>query len=429
MKTFRSLSLSALVVLCSLATLAQTKDPKIIIHNITGGTAPTRLSGCGIEGCTQVGVNFSFSVNHNGGRPLTFNNASGQDWISLTLTETGVPAEQVTCVQTVFLGCTVTGREDGSVQIVLSGVAGLNPRVGIPAGTNFSIGFGCVNHVCWPRGLNFQAQAGTAFRTIDFPGAISTFLYGINNAGDMVGAYIDDGERTHGFLLHNGTFTTIDYPDSTLSVAAGINNHGVIAGQYNDSEGIGHGFLFSGDEFTTKDFGEGYQTFPTAIDDLGDVVGFCTDSDFNFHGCVAFDGPFQILDYPDATASATLGVNFLGNQIVGGFGTQNGFSFEHGFLYQDGEFSQIDFTGGAPTSVFGISATTVAFGINDNQEIVGTYSSGGVTNGFSLVSGTFTTRNVPGALQTNPVNLNDSGQVVGWYVDSSEVTHGYVMSE
>jgi len=48
-------------------------------------------------------------------RPLMFNNASGQDWTSLTLTETGVPAEQVTCVQTVFLSCTVTGREDGSI--------------------------------------------------------------------------------------------------------------------------------------------------------------------------------------------------------------------------------------------------------------------------------------------------------------------------
>ena len=125
----------------------------------------------------------------------------------------------------------------------------------------------------------------------------------------------------------------------------------------------------------------------------------------------------------------TLGINFQGNQIVGGFGTQNGSSFEHGFLYQDGEFSQIDFADSAATVPFGISVTTVAFGINDSQEIVGTYSSGGVNNGFSLKSGTFTTRNVPGALQTNPVNLNDSGQVVGWYVDSSNVTHGYVMNE
>jgi uncharacterized membrane protein len=421
MKTIRSVTLAALVVLCSLMAFAQHKDPKIIIHGVGGGGAPTKLAICPRDGCTPVGLSFSFTVNHNGGRPLFFNNASGQNWISLTLTETGVPAEEVSCVQTLFLTCTVTAQEDGSVQIVLAGIRGLNPRNGIPADANFSIGFGCVNGSCWPRGLSFQAQAGTAFRTVDFPGAVSTFLYGINNAGQMVGAYIDDGEASHGFLLDNGVFTTIDFPDSRDTVAAGINNLGVITGQYNDSDGFGHGFVYSNNEFVTKDLGGGYQTFPTAIDDLGDLVGFCTDPEFNFHGCVAIDGPFSLLDYPDATASLALGIPFQGGSIVGGFGNVNGFSFEHGFLYNDG-FTPIDFPG---------DVHTVAFGINDNGRIVGTYSMppSGMNNGFSLFSGVFTTTNIPGALQTNPVNLNDLDQVVGWYVDANNRTHGFVMSE
>jgi hypothetical protein len=57
--------------------------------------------------------------------------------------------------------CTVTTQEDNSVQIVLSGLRGLNPRNGILAGANFSIGFGCVQGNCWPRGLSFTAHAGT----------------------------------------------------------------------------------------------------------------------------------------------------------------------------------------------------------------------------------------------------------------------------
>jgi hypothetical protein len=280
--------------------------------------------------------------------------------------------------------------------------------------------------------LNFTAQATTSFQQVDFPGAISTFLYGINNAGDLVGAYVsDDGndnESTHGFLLRNGVFTTIDYPESRLTVAAGINNHGVITGQYNDSDGFGHGFVYNGD-FTTKDIaGDGYQTFPTAIDDAGDLVGFCTDSEFNFHGCVAFDGPFNLFDYPDATASLALGVDFRGFKIAGAYGTSNGHSFEHGFLYEDG-FSTLDFPG---------ASTTLAFGINDhdNDLTVGTYTLGdskagniNLNNGFGYTSGNFTTRNIPGALQTNPVNLNDSNQVVGWYVDGNNRTHGFVISE
>jgi probable HAF family extracellular repeat protein len=417
-------SLSALVVLCSLATFAHGKDPKIIIRgNAGGGGAPTLLRQCPRDGCIQVGVNFSFTVDHNGAPFLSFNNASGQDWTTLTLTETGVPAEEVSCSQNLYLTCTVTGQPDGSTQIVLGGVKGLNPRNGILAGANFKIGFACVHQNCWPRGLNFTAHANTGFQTVDFPGAVSTFLYGINNAGQMVGAYVNEDESTHGFLLSNGVFTTIDFPGSTLSVAAGINNHGVITGQYNDSDGFGHGFVYSDGEFATRDLGEGYQTFPTAIDDAGDLVGFCTDSEFNFHGCVAFDGPFTLFDFPGATASLTLGIDFQGNKIAGGYGNINGYSFEHGFLYEDG-FTTIDFPG---------ASTTVAFGINDhdNDLTVGTYtvSDNNANNGFGLTSGNFSTRNVPGAQQTNPVNLNDSNQVVGWYVDANNMKHGYVMTE
>jgi hypothetical protein len=162
MKTIRTLSLVALVVLCSLATFAQRKDPKIIIRGVTGGGALAPFLQCPPEGCTPVGVDFTFSVHHNGGMPLFFNNASEQNWVSLTLTESGVLAQDVTCAQSLFLSCTVTAQEDGSVQIVLSGIRGDNLRNGILAGSNFSIGFGCVNGNCWPRGLNFTAHAGTS---------------------------------------------------------------------------------------------------------------------------------------------------------------------------------------------------------------------------------------------------------------------------
>ena len=160
MKTIRISTLVALVVLCSLATLAQSKDPKIIIQGVSG-SGLRAFSQCPPAGCTQVGVNFDFTVNHNGSPPLFFNNASGLNWISLTLTESGVAAANVSCAQTFYLSCTVTGQEDGSVKIVMSGIRGFNPRQGIPAGANFSIEFACVSGSCWPRGLSFSAQAGT----------------------------------------------------------------------------------------------------------------------------------------------------------------------------------------------------------------------------------------------------------------------------
>ena len=51
------------------------------------------------------------------------------------------------------------------------------------------------------------AAPPSTFTKIDFPGAIKTQLYSINNRGQIVGAYSQDGVGWHGLLLDNGTFT------------------------------------------------------------------------------------------------------------------------------------------------------------------------------------------------------------------------------
>jgi hypothetical protein len=179
MKNTRIFALVALVLLCSVAALADgIKDPRIIIHGVSGGGARP-LSHCPPQGCTNVGVNFSFSVPEKGeGHQLFFTNASGRNWTSLTLIENGVPASDVSCSQNLFLSCTVSTLENGSVQIVLSGIKNkqaLNPQTGITAGSSFSIGFGCVQGNCWPHGLQFTAHAGT----VPEPGTIALMVTGL----------------------------------------------------------------------------------------------------------------------------------------------------------------------------------------------------------------------------------------------------------
>jgi len=41
---------------------------------------------------------------------------------------------------------------------------------------------------------------GESFGSVDLPGAAATRVFAINAGGDMVGAYVDTGGRTHGFL-------------------------------------------------------------------------------------------------------------------------------------------------------------------------------------------------------------------------------------
>jgi hypothetical protein len=162
-----------LVVGSMLAFANGINDPKIIIQGANGGNGPQT---CGRHGCQQVGVDFTFSVPKGGSGTLFFTNASGKNWTTLTLIETGVPAAAISCAQSLFLNCTTKTLKDGSVEILLSGVRhGLNPRYGILAGQSFSIGFACVNGSCWPGGLQFSAHAGT----VPEPGTVALMVTGL----------------------------------------------------------------------------------------------------------------------------------------------------------------------------------------------------------------------------------------------------------
>jgi len=176
MKISRLCLLLVFSLMCTGLALADgIQDPKIIIHGVSGGgfQSPTH---CPPSGCTNVGMNFDVTVPKHGSGTEYFTNASGKNWTSLKLIETGVPAEAVTCSQSLFLSCTVKTLENGSVEILLAGVAGhkLNAKNGILNGQSFSIGFACVNGNCWPGGMTIHAQAGSAPE----PGTIALMLTG-----------------------------------------------------------------------------------------------------------------------------------------------------------------------------------------------------------------------------------------------------------
>ena len=90
------------------------------------------------------------------------------------------------------------------------------------------------------------AYAQYTFQTIDDPSATTvaypndgtgTDVTGINNAGQIVGFYVD-GTGYHGFLKTNSSFKSVDVPGAETSnygaatFAYGINNNGLIVGRY-----------------------------------------------------------------------------------------------------------------------------------------------------------------------------------------------------
>ena len=162
-----------LVVGSVLAFADGINDPQIIIHGVSGGS-PTL---CPEGGCQNVGLNFTFNVPESGTGTLFFTNTSGKNWTSLTLIETGVPAAAISCSQTFFLNCSTKTLENGSVEILLSGVShgDSDSRNGILNGQSFSIGFNCVGNSCWPGNTSFSAHASA----VPEPGTVALMVTGL----------------------------------------------------------------------------------------------------------------------------------------------------------------------------------------------------------------------------------------------------------
>jgi len=263
-----------------------------------------------------------------------------------------------------------------------------------------------------------QASAALAtdyeFTTIDFPGAHFSETLGINNVGDVVGAYGAGGPE-HGFLLSRGTFSTIDVPGivGTEENAAGINNRGEIAGEYND--GQYHGYLVSDGNFTLINVPGASDTFARGINAAGQVVGQYVAAGIS-HGFSLSRGTFTPIDIPGATGVVPYGINAAG-QIAGtvyGAG-----AIPSAFVRnQDGTVTTIALPG---------AASTYGFAINSKGNIVGMYQvvAGGPSYPF-VFSGSFETLDVPGAVNGAAHGINSKGQIVGYFDTPEGKRHGFI---
>jgi len=88
-----------------------------------------------------------------------------------------------------------------------------------------------------------EALAQGTYTQIDVPGAVWTECFGIDTAGDIVGAWLDSNSNWNGFLLSAGVYTTIDYPGASRTFLYGINDSGQIVG-INDLQDVG-GFIYN----------------------------------------------------------------------------------------------------------------------------------------------------------------------------------------
>jgi len=144
---------------------------------------------------------------------------------------------------------------------------------------------------------------------------------------------------------------------------------------------------------------------------------------------------FTVLDFPGTLYTNGFGINSGAAsskvEIVGGIGTNvsDPIGYTGGFLMYYAE------TKSATTEIFrgvNIPGATQqgASAVNDSGEIVGYYSdSSAAPQGYLQSGGTFTTIAVPfaGATWTEADGINNSGEVVGYWLDAT-TSHGFLLS-
>jgi len=66
---------------------------------------------------------------------------------------------------------------------------------------------------------------------LNYPGAIQTLAYGINDSGVIVGFYQDANSVGHGFIYHNGAWSKLQFPNGRSTQLYGISDANVIVGE------------------------------------------------------------------------------------------------------------------------------------------------------------------------------------------------------
>ena len=119
---------------------------------------------------------------------------------------------------------------------------------------------------------------------VPVPGA-ATFAEDVNNGGQIAGFYYDSNNVAYGFLNVGGVFTTLDDPNGVSGTEIlGLNDSGQMVGAYftpgTGGALIGHAFLYSNGLFTDLTLPSnlnppprGY-TIATAINNSGEIVGY-----------------------------------------------------------------------------------------------------------------------------------------------------------
>lgn len=295
---------------------------------------------------------------------------------------------------------------------------------------------------------SFQAQAEYKYTLVDYPGAVTTLFWGVNDAGLIVGqaSLVDPVNGPFFDFTYNpgkGVFTPIpDVPGSADTSAIGLNDRGTLVGNTSPDGVATRAFILDKKGEHTVFTQPGWDdTRARAIGSSGKVTGYSSTADFsNFTGFIynPKDGSFIDIDFPNSSTVIPQGINGRGD-VVGSVVFRPGGAPDGN---PPGTYAFLRDKSGS-IALFRINAApTRARGISDAGTITGHVidASTGATLGFvgkldlepGLPGVQFLTAPpvellaAPGMFSTIPQGMNNAGTIVGSTDDGSGISHGFI---
>jgi hypothetical protein len=226
---------------------------------------------------------------------------------------------------------------------------------------------------------------GTGWRSLDYPGATSTSIYGISG-NNIVGTHLDSRQRA---FLYDGTdWVSLSYPGSSWTFTAS----GVCGGKVVGNYFVDH----------PPYPGPGYSMHAAYVYDNGTWTTM---------------SPLwgTSVPYPRAISGDTIiGSYYKGLHVEGSVS----YTAEHGFVYDGNTCTALDYPGSAQTVLYGISAGT----------LVGSYEDSGHNwHGFLYDGSSWTAVDYPGGSRTNLYAI-DGNRIVGSYWDGTGTRHSFLLT-
>ena len=266
-----------------------------------------------------------------------------------------------------------------------------------------------------------RAWAAPTYNLLDLGtlGGSSSAAWGINEAGQVVGAAATATGAQHAFLYTNGMMIDLGTLGGASSFAYGVNRAGQVVGAAAvGASSTSHAFLYSAGRMTDLGTLGGTSSVAQAINAAGQITGSAQPGGgAPLHAFLYSGGAMTDLGTLGGTASFGYGINGAGDVVGAAYDAA---ARAHAFLYH-GTLADLGTLGGLSSS---------ARGINDAGDVVGVAADASNTQrAFLYRSGVMQDLGALGRTASFAYAINGLGDVVGWVADEDEPARAFLYAD